>query len=256
MRTALVLMAMIVVIVVLCFIDPVYSWIPPSSSILFGAGSQVISSACRGYSGNYLLYPKTIASSLSTSSLQRYGILDDYNAENTEETTIEIPTSGSDDDNNSSVYEEIFEKIVFSTSDVKQDIQDQWDICSQPGFNEWLVTQKDNTNDLEEKDAYQDLLTIIQEISDNQKKQQIEKENEIVDQVSTPVDEEETGTSGSKATSSAADVLKQANAIDQAIMTAAKDEYDDRPSDFMSDAKAERGLGGFNKQGRMRVGGG
>ena len=51
------------------------------------------------------------------------------------------------------------------------------------------------------------------------------------------------------------DVLKQANAIDGAVMTIALSD-DEKPSDFISDCREVVNLlGGFNNQGRMQVGG-
>ena len=51
------------------------------------------------------------------------------------------------------------------------------------------------------------------------------------------------------------EVLKQANAIDGAVMTNALSD-DEKPSDFISDCREVVNLlGGFNNQGRMRVGG-
>ena len=54
-----------------------------------------------------------------------------------------------------------------------------------------------------------------------------------------------------------ADVMKQVAAVDQAIITAsAEATEDEKPDNFMRDAKAVRGLSGFNNKGNMRVGGG
>jgi DNA-binding phage protein len=52
-----------------------------------------------------------------------------------------------------------------------------------------------------------------------------------------------------------AEVLKQANAIDQAAMTAVMSD-DEKPSDFISDCREVVNLSrGFNSNGQMRVGG-
>ena len=67
-------------------------------------------------------------------------------------------------------------------------------------------------------------------------------------------DEEEIEDNASS-TMSNADVLKQANAIDQAVVASALKD-DEKPSNFISDCREVVNLSrGFNDSGQMRVGG-
>ena len=225
-------------------IDPVLGWIQPSS-LGRSKGLQQQQHPAFQYCGRQR-------------PTRLFGILDDFSpAEDAPE------TDSTDDSNNNSAFDDLLNDLVFSSGDPHTDIAERWEECSDPAFGEWLTSQKNASNDKEEREALQELLGMIQEVASmkleqaetsaaHQKQQSTSEatEQEDSDTTSTPTN------TISDQNLSAADLLKKANAIDHAVMTSAGAEDPDRPSDFMTDAKAERGLGGFNNSGRMRVGGG
>jgi hypothetical protein len=128
--------------------------------------------------------------------------------------------------------------------------------CSDPGFLQWLKWNMEESEDDEERQALQDLLEMIDEIVT----EEAEAEQQPVDNENQQEPLQDKGEPGTPETTtitrmSASDILKKANAIDHAVMVAEASE-DEQPMDFMRDAKAERGLAGFNNKGQMRVGGG
>lgn len=179
-----------------------------------------------------------------------HGILDEMN--NNERVEGSSNDLGSDPK-----YEKLFEDIVFCTDDFQRSITTRLDDCANPGFLQWLEVSQTKCEDAEEFEAMKDLRMMIndavkakedadttQKLLESQKEAEKKRlEEEIL---------EESSLSG--ANMSAADILRKANEIDEAIVSAVASE-DDQPDDFMRDAKAYCGLGGFNNRGHMRVGG-
>lgn len=184
---------------------------------------------------------------LAKTTTCRHGILDDYNASPGASATDDGDTNNNDDDD---AFEELFNNLVFSAGDPRRDIADQWEMCSDPDFLQWLTTKKESSDDEEEELALQDLLDMIEEVTItttaaiSEEEEQAAAEPQIKESVAVASASEPTKMS-------AADVLKRANDI-----MSGSSEGEGGPSDFMTDAKAERGLGGFNTGGSMRVGGG
>ena len=124
----------------------------------------------------------------------------------------------------------------------------------------YLTKCKDRSEDEEEREGLQELLELILQTETNLVKQQ--KEQEMAQKAKKAAEAAAAANRNSadddedqQTITSNADVLKQANAIDQAVMTAAQSD-DEKSSDFISDCREVVNLsGGFNNQGRMRVGG-
>ena len=182
-----------------------------------------------------------------------YGILDDYEDE--------LATAGdrSDDqlqnDSAAASYGRLFDDLIFGNN-AKALIADKLEDCTDAGFQQFLQDSQTNAEDPEEAQAYQDLVTMIKDVKEELHAKQLAAQAALQERLKQ-IEEEAAAaaTDGSKTTNE--DVMKQAAAVDQAIMTAsAEAAEDEQPDNFMRDAKAVRGLSGFNNQGNMRVGGG
>eukprot|EP00547_Thalassionema_nitzschioides_P008450 CAMPEP_0194227022 /NCGR_PEP_ID=MMETSP0156-20130528/42646_1 /TAXON_ID=33649 /ORGANISM="Thalassionema nitzschioides, Strain L26-B" /LENGTH=235 /DNA_ID=CAMNT_0038959495 /DNA_START=1 /DNA_END=708 /DNA_ORIENTATION=+ len=188
-----------------------------------------------------------------------YGILDEMNADNNGSTAA-ASGAGSSNDATASDYEKWFQELIFCTGDSLQFITKRLDDFADPGFLKWLKDSQAKCEDTEEFLAIKDLRTsiddamkakedaeTIQKALDAQKQQQeAERQQRLLDEAAAQQKESNV--------SSSADILKKANEIDQAVVNAEASE-DNQPDDFMRDAKAVCGLGGFNNKGQMRVGG-
>ncbi|CAB9527254.1 expressed unknown protein [Seminavis robusta] len=187
-----------------------------------------------------------------------FGILDEINNGGA--------SSSSEDDEQ---FDSLFNDLIFCTGDTKAVIADRLESCSDPDFLQWLEWNMEESEDDEEAQALQDLLEMIDQVAtetqannnnqqaeqERRQEEQAKKQQEMESQQASDTTDNDTGSASATSSMSAADLLKKANAIDQAVMIAEASD-DEKPNDFMRDAKAERGLGGFNNKGRMRVGGG
>jgi predicted house-cleaning noncanonical NTP pyrophosphatase (MazG superfamily) len=189
-----------------------------------------------------------------------FGVLDDF-------INVSCSSSSLPPTEEEEKYESLFHHLVFSTSsNTRRDVQDRLEECSDPGFLQWLEWNMEESEDDEERQALHDLLEMIDQIAtdeaESQQQQQQLSSNSENQQESIQGKNEElgmTGTTTATATTiimSASDILKKASAIDRAVMVAEEASEEEKPLDFIRDAKAERGLGGFNNRGQMRVGGG
>jgi hypothetical protein len=176
-----------------------------------------------------------------------FGLLDDVMAEDS--SALQKKTQFNPD------LEDLFHTLVFSP-DTRSAIVSQLDKCSEPGFTEYLNISMENSDDEKEAQGLQELIDSIRQVQDQvattQEQQQILEEQQAKEEAEAK--EEEDDSPKAKLMSNS-DVLKQANSIDQAVMTAAMND-DEKPSDFISDCREVVNLSrGFNNQGQMRVGG-
>lgn len=184
-----------------------------------------------------------------------FGILDDMDAGSS--------SSSNDDD---SEYDTLLTDVVFTSGNPKTILQRKIQVYSSDSFLQWLDTKSNTAEDDEERTALQDLLNLIavvqKEVEETEQEQNQEKEAMMqqrakeVEEQTRLEEEQQQSLEGTKSESelSDADLLKKVSDIDGAVMMGSSDDSD-KPSDFMTDAKAECGLGGFNNRGQMRVGG-
>ena len=187
-----------------------------------------------------------------------HGILDDYEDELA--TTAADDDRGDDDDDNQQLeaaasYGRLLDDLVFGTN-APVLIADKLEECTEAGFQQFLQDSQTNAEDPEEAQAYQDLAIMIQDVGEDLHAKQLAAQAALQERLQQIEQEAAAAaTDGSKTTKE--DVMKKAAAVDQAIMTAsAEAAEDEQPDNFMRDAKAVRGLSGFNNRGNMRVGGG
>lgn len=181
-----------------------------------------------------------------------FGLLDDFIAEDSS------PSQEVDAEVNQE-NEDLFHALIFA-SDTRADIRAQLTKCTSPTFLAYLKTSKESSNDKEEARGLQeliDLIGVVEATVNEEQEELLKKELKSQEATLSAQKEEPQDEAKPKNTEllSNADVLKQANAIDHAVMTAAMND-DEKPSDFISDCREVVNLsGGFNNQGRMRVGG-
>jgi len=189
-----------------------------------------------------------------------HGILDDYNAD-----LASDASSSKKDTKHEGVnveYERLFEDLVFGSGNIKTAIAAQLDVCTDSGFLQFLVDNKENADDTEEAEALQDILDTIIAVQGEVQAEQIKlqekqqaKEKAAKERIAQIEATEKAD--ASEPVSSTADVLERANAINHGVMAASAETLEDeQPDNFMRDAKAVRGLAGFSNRGNMRVGGG
>jgi hypothetical protein len=177
-----------------------------------------------------------------------YGILDDISAESS---SVEDDQEKSDNQ----AYEQLFEDLVFSTRDSKTVIAEQLEACTDTGFVQYLENMETESGDDDERQALRELLGAIDDVVKTsaieaaaaalaKEEQKEAKRQKLADEANTAPKPKMTN----------AEVLKRANAIDEAVVSAEVSE-DELPPDFIRDAKKEVGLAGFNNKGQLRVGG-
>lgn len=197
------------------------------------------------------------------STSRMWGILDDMLMDDASNGSADDAASAASlsADKGDAAYASLFEELVFSTREMRLDVEERIDACGEEGFLAWLEATKESSPDPEEQAAIDE---VLQTIKETQQKVQAQREEEAAQEAArleaqkaledaTAVQAEE-AYSPPPATMSTAELLKRASEIDQGVMVAeASDE--EKPADFMRDAKATVGLGGFNNRGQMRVGG-
>lgn len=188
-----------------------------------------------------------------------HGILDDYEDELATTAADDDDRGDNDDDNHqqeaAASYGRLLDDLIFGTN-APVLIADKLEECTEAGFQQFLQDSQTNAEDPEEAQAYQDLAIMIQDVGEDLHAKQLAAQAALQERLQQIEQEAAAAaTDGSKTTKE--DVMKQAAAVDQAIMTAsAEAAEDEQPDNFMRDAKAVRGLAGFNNRGNMRVGGG
>ncbi|CAJ1934564.1 unnamed protein product [Cylindrotheca closterium] len=166
-------------------------------------------------------------------------------------------------------YEDLFHSLIFS-GDTRADVARQLEQCTDSKFAEYLQTTLDQSQDEDEKEGLQELMDMIaqvvveeKELKEQQKMEELNSKDEAAKaerqaELEKEANENKVAASISSAAQSSmsnVDVLKQANAIDEAVMTNVMSD-DEKPSDFISDCREVVNLSrGFNNKGRMRVGG-
>eukprot|EP00980_Cylindrotheca_fusiformis_P009625 scaffold2127_cov85-Cylindrotheca_fusiformis.AAC.5 len=164
---------------------------------------------------------------------------------------------------NNSEFEELFHSLILS-GDTRASISQQLEECCDEGFMEYLsCSMMENSSDEEERQGLQELIHLIEQVQKEKEAaehaQKIENDAKMAAAAANLKKQQQQQEENSKdrvpIMMSNADVLKEANAIDQAVMTAVMTD-DEKPSDFISDCREVVNLsGGFNNHGRMRVGG-
>lgn len=181
------------------------------------------------------------------------GLLDDMLGDSTESVNeSEISTAPSNEK-----FDSLFNSLVFTTADVKTVIEKKLDACVDPGFLKYVEDLLQGSDDAEEKQAYRDLLEAISTVQETvAEAQKLAEEASAAESKADVEPMEETQTEDSTTENlSAADVLRRANDIDRAAISAAASD-DEKPSDFISDCREVVNLSrGFNDRGQMRVGG-
>mmetsp|Transcript_24061 Transcript_24061/g.58904 ORF Transcript_24061/g.58904 Transcript_24061/m.58904 type:complete len:227 (-) Transcript_24061:194-874(-) len=193
-------------------------------------------------------------------SLPLAGLLDDYLSEGDEATADDSAATVSEE---SLQYEALFHSLIFS-GDTRTDVAMQLEKCTDSKFTEYLQTTLNQSQDEEEKQGLQELMDLIAQVVEETKLKEQQEMEELNSKEAAKAQRQEKlekeakekATAAAEALSmSTADVLKQANAIDEAVMTNVISD-DEKPSDFISDCREVVNLsGGFNNQGQMRVGG-
>ena len=186
-----------------------------------------------------------------------FGLLDDFENESSNTDTSTTAAASSNDEG---AFQNLFDDLIFATNPASK-IKDKLEAYSDSGFVQYLTSLAKESQDEEERQALQELLDMIDKeqaavMAMSAQKESLSKTEEPTTDIESTEQQPAVATTASNRKMSAAEMLKQANAIDRAVTTSVAAEYDEnRPSDFMTDAKAERGLTGFNNKGRMRVGG-
>ena len=192
-----------------------------------------------------------------------YGILDDYDASSSSSSPDD---SSQQQQETNAEYERLFDDLVFCTGDVKAVIANRLQACTEPGFRQFLQNSQDRADNPEESQALQELVDTIAVVQADVQAATLAAEQaanaaaQAAQERRAQIDADAQAQQAPDVTSplSAADILKKAQAIDQEIITASSAEAaetEQLPDDFMRDAKAVRGLAGFNQKGNMRVGG-
>jgi len=190
------------------------------------------------------------------------GLLDDVMAEKEEEESV--TTTSSEQTTTTTTldqdeHEDFMYSLVFS-SNTARDIESQFEKSTDPNFGEYLSTKITNSEDEEERQGLQELMDLIETVKSSVV---VQAQKEAADAAALQArNEEEKRFRESTSTQnneepimSNTDVLKEANAIDKGVISAAMSD-DEKPSDFISDCREVVNLsGGFNNKGRMRVGG-
>jgi hypothetical protein len=191
--------------------------------------------------------------------LPLFGLLDDMMNEKTNNSDDDV-AAGTVASAEYKEYEEFFQNLIFSAGDIRNEIADQMDACTKPEFLQYLTTTMESSDDDEERQGYQDLLNMIDEVQ-NTKAEEDTKEQEVVEAKRArlqKLEEEAAAASAEFAANnnlSDSELVKRANAIDQAF-TQAELSDDEKPSDFISDCREVVNLSrSFNNNGKMSVGG-
>jgi hypothetical protein len=192
-----------------------------------------------------------------------FGILDDMMSENNKDDDSDGVDFGAVASEEDEAYEEFFQNLIFSAGGLRNEIANQLEACTQPEFLQYLSTTLESSDDAEERQGLQELLDMInevqrtianeegkaQELADAKRARQEQLENTAAAAASSDND------AANNSKLSDAEVVKRANAIDQAF-TQAELSDDEKPSDFISDCREVVNLSrGFNDRGKMRVGG-
>ena len=195
----------------------------------------------------------TLRTNINKYPTQVFGILDDVMAESESSSKSNSMIVDTQEDNNHEL-EDLFFTLIFS-SDIKKDVALRVDAVSQPAFMEFLEKRKESTLDVDEEQGLQDLLQLIENVKssvDHERQQEVQnqrliKEKEETDKENTP---SETRLERKELMSNA-DILKQANAIDQAVVASAVND-DEKPSNFINDCREVVNLSrGFNDSGNV-----
>ena len=154
-------------------------------------------------------------------------------------------------------YQRLFDALIFGNN-VKALITDKLEESTDAGFQQFLKESQANAEDPEEAQAYQDLIVLINNVQEELHTKQLVAQAALQERLKEIEEEAAVAAAATNRNRSTnADVMKQVAAVDQAIITAsAEATEDEKPDNFMRDAKAVRGLSGFNNKGNMRVGGG
>lgn len=195
-----------------------------------------------------------------------FGILDDMMLDTGRRSSTDAAEDGSESSYNidNPRFENLYHELIFARDIPRQIIKDL-DDCTEPEFMNYLHLRIQATDDDEERQGLDELLTMIrttqttvrqeQEANEQQRRNAVAlaREKSVLSHMQEGNLDTTTATSG--AALSNADVIKRANQIDKAVAAAALSD-DEKPSDFISDCRQVVNLSsGFNNQGQMRVGG-
>lgn len=193
------------------------------------------------------------------------GLLDDYLSE-ADNPATEVSSNTAASTSESDQYEDLFHSLIFS-GDTRTDVAKKLERCTDTKFAEYLQSAFTQSEDQDEKEGLLELMGLIAQVVEEtelQEQQEIaalSSKESTTAQLQEELDQEEAKEKAAAAAAAAsqsmsnADVLKQANAIDEAVMTQVMSD-DEKPSDFISDCREVVNLSrGFNNQGHMRVGG-
>ena len=180
-------------------------------------------------------------------SVVLYGLLDEVMSEASSSSSSLSTSSASSEQQ----YEDLFHSLILST-DTRKNVSLKLNACSEPEFVQYLTSSKENSNDDEERQGLGELLELIQDVQKEQALQQEQQINAIKEKEKKRAEQDASAKLATKESFlSTADVLKEANNINTAVM-----DDDEKPSDFISDCREVANLsGGFSNQGRMSVGG-
>lgn len=156
-----------------------------------------------------------------------HGIMDEVNSDAFDLSDLlkndESESNASSTSEMEKAYEMFLGQLVFSANDPRIDIMENYDLCVDPKWMDWLTRKIDNCRDVEEKMALKDLSDMIVDVKKRVELSKAAEEREAKeadDKERSRIAEAEAEMEKGKALSGA-DVLKKAAAVDTARVDSA-----------------------------------
>ena len=111
------------------------------------------------------------------STSRMWGILDDMLMDDASNGSADDAASAASlsADKGDAAYASLFEELVFSTREMRLDVEERIDACGEEGFLAWLEATKESSPDPEEQAAIDE---VLQTIKETQQKVQAQREEE------------------------------------------------------------------------------
>lgn len=164
-----------------------------------------------------------------------FGILDEVMGEDYNLMGSEVVGENEGDNNELfAAYEIFLGDLVFSTNDPRLDIMENYEQATDPAFMEWMEQKGEKSTDPDERLALKDLLSMIKDIQRKQELAQLREEREAREAAEAEEerikDAEIVAEEGRQMSN--ADLLRKAQAIDQASQASAEDRAETKKKSF------------------------
>jgi len=163
-----------------------------------------------------------------------FGILDEVMGDDYNLMGSEVVGDDSENDEMVAAFEIFLGDLVFSTNDPRLDIMENYERATDPEFVSWMEKKAENTKEADESAALKDLLSMIKDVQRKQELAQIREEREAREAAAAEeqriIDAEVVADEGRQLSN--ADLLRKAQAIDQASQASPEDRIETKKQSF------------------------